>query len=77
MIANDGPALLHATALALLSGLSGIVIINLAKLDRLKDTDFEKAMGLITMRIGVKDDDKLMHLVFKEGVANGALNFEF
>lgn len=77
MIADDGPALLHATALALLNGLSGILIDNPAKLDRLKDTDFEKAMELITMRIGVKDDDKLMHLVFKEAVANGALNFDF
>lgn len=43
------------------------------RIDRLKDTDFEKAMKLITTRIDVKDDDKLMRLVFKEAIANGAL----
>jgi len=30
-------------------------------------------MKLITTRIDVKDDDKLMRLVFKEAIANGAL----
>lgn len=43
-------------------------------IDRLKDADFERAMKLITTRIDVKNDDKLMHLVFKESVANGALH---
>jgi hypothetical protein len=42
--------------------------------DRLKNADFEKAMKLITTRINVKNDDKLMHMVFKEAIANGALN---
>lgn len=46
-------------------------------IDRLKNADFEKAMNLITTRIDVKDDDKLMHLVFKEAVKNGALKFDF
>jgi hypothetical protein len=46
-------------------------------LDRLKNADFERAMKLITTRIDVKNDDKLMHLVFKESVANGALELNF
>jgi hypothetical protein len=45
--------------------------------ERLRDVDFERAMKLITTRIDVKNDDKLMHLVFKESVANGALELEF
>ena len=77
MIANDGPALLHATSLALLNGLFGMPLCELTYKDRLKDADFEKAMKLVTMRIGVKDDDMLMHLVFKEAVANGALKLGF
>jgi hypothetical protein len=39
----------------------------------LKNADFERAMKLITGRIDVKNDDRLMHLVFKEAVANGAI----
>jgi Rab-GTPase-TBC domain len=77
MIANDGPALLHAAALALLTGLSGITIEAKLILDRLKNTDFERAMKLITTRIDVKDDDKLMHLVFKEAIADGALKLDY
>ena len=76
MISADGPALLHATALALLNGLAGILLNDKTNGDRLKDADFEKAMNLITTRIDVKNDDKLMHLVFKEARANGALQFE-
>jgi len=76
MISADGPALLHATALALLNGLAGISLNDKTNGDRLKDADFEKAMNLITTRIDVKNDDKLMHLVFKEAIANGALQFE-
>jgi hypothetical protein len=38
--------------------------------------DFEKAMKLITTRIDVQDDDKLMRLVFKEAMENGALKFD-
>lgn len=30
-------------------------------------------MKLITTRIDVQDDDKLMHMVYKEAVANGGL----
>ena len=41
--------------------------------DRLKNADFERAMKLITARIDVRNDDRLMHLVFKEALANGAV----
>jgi Rab-GTPase-TBC domain len=77
MISDDGPAMLHATALALLNGLQGISFVVQVNVDRLKETDFEKAMRLITARIDVQNDDKLMHLVFKEAVKNGALVVDF
>jgi hypothetical protein len=77
MISKNGPNLLHATALALLNGLAGIPFsLGKGNLDRLRDADFERAMKLITTRIDVKNDDKLMHLVFKESVANGALQMD-
>lgn len=76
MISSNGPALLHATALALLNGLAGNLPQYISNSDRLKNADFEKAMNLITTRIDVKNDDKLMHLVFKEAIANGALKFD-
>lgn len=41
--------------------------------DRLKNADFERAMKLVTARIDVRNDDRLMHLVFKEALANGAV----
>jgi hypothetical protein len=40
---------------------------------RVKDTDFERAMKLVTTRIDVHD--KLMQLVFKEAKDIGALQF--
>jgi hypothetical protein len=43
--------------------------------ERVKDTDFERAMKLVTTRIDVQDDDKLMQLVFKEAKDIGALQF--
>jgi hypothetical protein len=46
-------------------------------LDHLKNLDFERGMKLITGRIDVQDDDKLMRLVFQEALANRALEFEF
>jgi len=46
-------------------------------LDRLKNADFERAMKLVTGRIDVQDDDRLMRLVFQEALENGALKFEF
>ena len=42
-------------------------------LERLKTADFERGMKLVTSRIDVRNDDRLMHLVFKEAVANGAV----
>lgn len=78
MISSDGPAMLHATALALLSGLSGSAPNSLLlTADRLKNVDFERAMKLVTTRIDCQDDDKLMRLVFKEAVEIGALKFDF
>jgi len=90
MISTDGPAMLHATALALLTGLQGssssppqknkispsLAAPNLmGELDRLHGMDFEKAMKFVTTRIDVQDDDKLMQLVFKEAKEIGALRF--
>ena len=46
-------------------------------LDRLKNVDFERGMKLVTGRIDVQDDDRLMRLVFQEALENGALKFEF
>jgi hypothetical protein len=46
-------------------------------LDRLKNADFERAMKLVTTRIDVQDDDKLMRLVFKEAMDTGALKWDF
>jgi hypothetical protein len=80
MISDDGPAMLHATALALLHGLSSTHLDCTTKikiLGRLKNVDFEKGMKLVTGRIDVQNDDKLMHLVFEEALANGALKFQF
>lgn len=79
MISTNGPAMLHATALALLNGLSGAPHQRPMTLivDRLKNADFERAMKLVTTRIDVQDDDKLMHLVFKEAMQIGALKFDF
>jgi len=81
--------MLHATALALLTGLQGsssppqknkispsLAVPNLmGVLDRLHGMDFEKAMKFVTTRIDVQDDDKLMQLVFKEAKEIGALRF--
>lgn len=78
MISDDGPAMLHATALALLHGLSSMGLYCATKIvGRLTSFDFEKGMKLVTGRIDVQDDDKLMHLVFEEALANGALKFQF
>lgn len=133
MVSKNGPALLHATALALLNGLEGtpltlrehrcgffvfipfsscpypfLRVLTLIPFcvdtwyryiffpsrvytscrphvqphiipyvhtnsDRLKTADFERAMKLVTSRIDVRNDDRLMHLVFKEAIANGAV----
>jgi len=77
--------MLHATALALLTGLQGSSPTppNPQRrrpefnggLDRLHGMDFEKAMKFVTTRIDVQDDDKLMQLVFKEAREIGALRF--
>jgi len=72
--------MLHATALALLNGLSsmpsGFYMWDNG-LDRLKGADFERGMKLVTTRIDVQDDDKLMRLVFNEAMEIGALKFDF
>jgi hypothetical protein len=119
MVSKNGPALLHATALALLNGLAGtsqsfpqaiwslhlqtlcwylsyplipllcsgllfivcissvyiscLCLLFILILERLKTADFERGMKLVTSRIDVRNDDRLMHLVFKEAVANGAV----
>ena len=85
MFSENGPAILHAVALALLQGLEGgIPSTPLSKphssdigfvltVDRLMGMDFERVMKLVTNRIDVQNDDKLMSMVFKEAVANGAL----
>jgi hypothetical protein len=44
--------------------------------DRLKTADFERAMKLVTSRIDVQDDDRLMQMVYKEAVGNGGLKLE-
>jgi len=91
MISTDGPAMLHATALALLAGLQGSFPLSfgppnkappslavtrlMGGLDRLHGMDFERAMKFVTTRIDVQDDDKLMQLVFKEAKEIGALQF--
>ena len=76
MVSKNGPALLHATALALLNGLAGYLVLDSRGrliVDRLKNADFERAMKLVTARIDVRNDDRLMHLVFKEAIANEAI----
>jgi hypothetical protein len=42
----------------------------------LKGADFERAMKLVTTRIDVQDDDKLMRLVFSEAMEIGALKLD-
>jgi hypothetical protein len=49
----------------------------LLTVDRVKNADFERAMKLVTTRIDVQDDDKLMRLVCKEALKIGALKFDF
>lgn len=53
--------------------ISCLYLVFILILDRLKTADFERAMKLVTSRIDVRNDDRLMHLVFKEAVANGAV----
>ena len=77
MISDDGPAMLHATALALLHGLSSMFLHSITNIDRLKNTDFERGMKMVTGRIDVQNDDKLMRLVYHEALGNGALKFDF
>ena len=77
MISDDGPAMLHATALAILEGLSRTFLRSGTNIDRLKKADFERAMKLVTGKIDVQNDDKLMDLVFEEALGNSALKFEF
>ena len=82
MLSDDGPAMLHAAALALLHGLEGSphpktpFLRGVLIVERLKTADFERAMKLVTSRIDVQDDDKLMQMVYKEAVGNGGLKLE-